>query len=171
MSGQKLGRAVVAGVRLGDEVGDLAVGSLLGGEVAQPLHREAADVVEERSGLDEDLPVAGPPGALAGRAVGRDVARVAAEAPLGDPMERVDPLVGALRSRRPRSRSVCTTTAVTSSTVRPSQVAVDPHVLEALGAVAWLEDVTVDAGRDDHVDLERQRPCRSGSTGRRRAPG
>ena len=87
MSGQKLGWPVVAGVGLGDEVGDLAVGSLLGGEVAQPLHGEAADVVEERGGLDEDLPVAGPPGPLAGGAVGGDVAGVAAEAPLGDAVE------------------------------------------------------------------------------------
>ena len=37
-----------------------------------------------------------------------------------------------------------------------SQVTFDPDVLEALGAVTWLEDVTVDAGGDHHVGLERQ---------------
>ena len=133
-------------MRLGDEVGDLAVGPLLGGEVAEPLHGEAADVVEERGGLDEDLPVAGPPGPLAGRAVGRDVAGVVAEAPLGDAVERVDALVGARERRRRGSKSVCTTTAVTSSAVERSVVALDADVLEALGAVAGLEDVAVDAG-------------------------
>ena len=77
-----------------------------------------ADVVQERAGLDVDLPVAGPSRALTGGAVGRDVARVVAEAPLGDP---VDARRGARPSTRtpPRcSKSVCTTTAVTSSTVR-----------------------------------------------------
>ena len=70
--------------RVGREVREQPVGQLLGGEVAQPLRREPGDVVEERGGRDEHLPVAGPARALPVRAVGRDVAGVAAEAPVGD---------------------------------------------------------------------------------------
>ena len=44
-------------------------------QVAQPLAREAGDVVEVGRGRGEDLPVTGPAGPLALRAVGGDVAR------------------------------------------------------------------------------------------------
>ena len=53
-------------------------------------------------------------------------------------------------------RSVWTTTAVMSSAVELAQVTLDPHVLEALGAVAGFEHVALDAGGDDDVGLERQ---------------
>ena len=127
--------------------------------------REVADVVEERRGLDVDLPVAGPAGALAGRAVGRDVAGVAAEAPLGDAVERVDARRRSRRTRRSRSRSVCTTTAIDVVGGERSGVAVDADVLEALRAVARFEHVAVDAGRGDHVGLERDRLLDVGRVG------
>ena len=44
-------------------------------------------------------------------------------------------------------------------------VAVDADVLEALRAVTGLEDVAVDAGRGDPVDLERDRPLDVGGRG------
>ena len=69
-----------------------------------------------------------------------------------------------------RGMSVWTTTAVMSSAVR-SVEAFDPHVLEALGAVAGFEDVPVDAGADHHVGLERQVGLGLGSIGRRGALG
>ena len=91
--GPELRWAFVAGVGLGDEVGHPAVGSLLGTEVAKPLPVEAGDVVEEGSGLDEDLPVACPPRPLPGGAVGGQIAGVAPKAPVADAVEPVDPFV------------------------------------------------------------------------------
>ena len=69
-------RPVAGGI--GDDGRHAAVRPLVGGEVVEPLRRERLDVVEQRGGVDEHLPVAGEPGALALRTVGRDVARVAA---------------------------------------------------------------------------------------------
>ncbi len=70
------GRTVAGRIR--DHRRHPAVGPLVGGEIVEPLRRERLDVVEHRRGVDEHLPVAGEAGALALRAVGRDVARVAA---------------------------------------------------------------------------------------------
>ena len=73
-----------------------AVGPLVGGEIVEPLRRERLDVVEHRRRVDEHLPVAGETGALALRAVGRDVARVAEQALPG---EFVQGVRGARRSQ------------------------------------------------------------------------
>ena len=69
----------------GADVRDRAVRPLVGGDVAQPLGREPGDVVEERGGRDEHLPVGGPAGPLAVRAVGGDVADVVPQAPAPPP--------------------------------------------------------------------------------------
>src|SRR5690606_27908035 len=141
------GRAVVARVGLGDDVGDPAVRSLVGGEVAQPLPVEAPDVVEVGGRLDEDLPVAGPPRPLPGGAVGGHVAGVAPEATVAHAGEPVDPLVGA--------REVAEAGQVgvdhDGGDVVDGQVVegtLDPHVLEALRAVPRLEDVVGAPGGD-----------------------
>ena len=118
---------------------------LAGREVAQPLGGEAGDVVEERRGRHVELPVAGPAGALAGRAVGGDVAGVAAEAPHRRVVQPVDPLVVAGEACRVRRRSVCTTTPVTSSAVERARVPLDRGRTEAVRGEPRLERVAVDA--------------------------
>ena len=158
------GWSVVGGMGLRDEVGHLAVGSLLGGEVVEPLHGEAADVVEERRGLDEDLPVPGPSGPLPGGAVGRDVAGVVAEAPLGDAVQRVDAVVGAGEGATAGEVGVhhdCGDVVRGEGPVVP----IDANVLEPLGAVSWLEDLGRVATRGHLVDLERHRPFDLGRRG------
>ena len=82
MSRPECWRSFVAGMRLGDEVRDRPSGRCSAARSRSHFRLKPLDVVEERGGLDEDLPVAGPSGALAGGAVGRDVAGVAAEAPV-----------------------------------------------------------------------------------------
>ncbi len=82
-------------------VGDHPVVALGQANVGQPLAGEAFDVVQERGGRREDLPVAGPTGALAVRAVGRDLAHVAAQAPDDRVVQPVDALVVTLEPAGP----------------------------------------------------------------------
>ena len=122
------------------------------------LRRERLDVVEHRGGVDEDLPVAREPRALALRTVGRDVARVAEEAL---PRELVQRVRGGRRCRRThptRRRSLCTTTARTARGIPPRRHAVDLHVAEAVRRMPRLEHVAGPAGRDHLVDLTGRQP-------------
>ena len=173
---QLLEEAGPLGDRHRRHVVEVAVVPLGGGEVAQPLPGEAVDVVEVRRRRDEQLPVAGPAGALARRAVGRDVAGVAAEAPHRRLVQPVDAGRRCTRRSRARSRSVCTTTPVTSSAVSgpgwPSTRTYRKPCVVNRGS----NDVALDAGRDDAVDLAgasaaragTARPARGGRWSRRR---
>ena len=128
--------AVAQGIR--HVVGDAAVLELFGGQVAQPLEGEAGDVVEEGAGRDEQLPVAGPAGPLALRAVGRDLAGVVAERPLGDVVEPVEPLVAAAEPPRAAEVGVHDDTGDVVGR-EPARVALDAGELEAVRGVARFE--------------------------------
>ena len=136
----------------GADVGDGAVRPLVDGDVAQPLGGEPGDVVEERGGRDERLPVGGPAGPLAVRAVGRDVADVVPQAPDRRLVQPVDPVVAA---GEPAGAAHVGVHDDAADVVRGQvfRVALDADVLEAVGGVPGLEDVTGDAGGDHGVDL------------------
>ena len=138
------------------DVGDAAVRALVERDVAQPRAAEAEHVVEEGGGGREDLPVAGPPGPLALRAVGGDRADVAAQRPDGRLVQPVDPLVAAAEPAGTPEVGVHDHAGHVVG--REARVALDPGVAEAVGGEPRLEDVAVDPGRGDLVDLpERQR--------------
>ncbi len=80
---------------LGITVGTRPSAPLIGREVVEPLGRERLDVVEHRRGVDEHLPVAGEPGALALRTVGRDVAGIAEEALTSELVQGIEAFVAA----------------------------------------------------------------------------
>ena len=150
-------------------VAEVAVRPLLDGEVAQPLEGEAVDVVEVGRGRDVELPVAGPAGALAGRAVGRDVAGVAAEAPHRGLVQPVDPVVVAREGAARRQVGVHDDAGDVAGRERAG-VALDPDVPEAVGGEPRLEDVAVD-GRPRSTVSTWPALSGSGRNGARRARG
>ena len=141
------------------EVADRAVLALVGGEVTQPLGGEPGHVVEEGRGRREELPVAGPPGTLTLRAVGRDVARVRAEAPVGGEVQLVQPRVAAREPSGAPQVGVHHHTEHVVGRERPG-VTLDAHELEAVGRVSRLERGARAVGHHP-VDLpERERGLR-----------
>ena len=98
-------------------------------------------------------PISGPARSFPCGAVGRDVADVAAEAPLADPVQGVDPLVGALEAADPTEIRVHHHRRDIVG-VHTFEVPLDPHVLEALRAVPGLERLTRPACGYDRVRLE-----------------
>ena len=134
-----------------------AVGPLLDREVAEPVEREAGDVVQERCAREEHLPVARPPRALALRTVGRDRARVVAEAPVGDLVEAVDALVAAPEPARAAEVGVHDDARDVVGG-EPVRVSFDPDVLEAVRRVSRFEPIALATRRHHVIDLaDRQR--------------
>ena len=133
-------RRTVAG-RIRDDGRHAAVGPLVGGEVVEPLRRERLDVVEHRGGVDEDLPVAGEAGALALRAVRRDVARVA---PAGSAGRARAGRSGARRSQAnspDRPKVAVHDDGARGRGIPSRRNAVDLHVAEPVRRVPRLEDI------------------------------
>ena len=139
-------------------VRDAAVLELFCGQVAQPLEGEARDVVEEGRGRDEELPVAGPACPLALRAVGGDLARVVAERPLRDVVQRVDPLVAAAEPPGAPEVGVHHHPGDVVGRERPG-VALDAGELEPVGGVSRLEHLARRAGRDHVVGHAHRLRC------------
>ena len=135
-----------------------AVLELLGGQVAQPLEGEAGNVIEEGRSRDEQLPVAGPARPLALGAVGGDLARVVAERPLRDVVQRVDPLVAAAEPPGVPEVGVHHHSGDVVDRQRPG-VAFDPGELEAVGGVPGLEHLVRRTGRDHVIDHADRRRC------------
>ena len=144
--------AAALGDRHRRHAGEGAVLPLAGGEVAEPLRGEAGHVVEERRGRHVELPVAGPAGALAGGAVGGDVAGVGAEAPHRGGVQPVDPVVVAAEAPAHGQVGVHDDAGDVVRAERAG-VALDPDVLEAVGGEPRVEHVALAAGRDHGVDL------------------
>ena len=144
--GEPLGR------RRGGLVGDHPVVALGQANVGQPLAGEAFDVVQERGDRCEDLPVAGPTGALAVGAVGRDLAHVAAQTPDDRVVQSVDALVVTLEPAR-SLEVVVHHDAPHVVDVELVRMALDTDVPEAVRRQARLEHITGYTRRDDAVDL------------------
>jgi hypothetical protein len=137
------------------DVRDGPVVPLVGGDVAQPLGREAGHVVQERRGGHVQLPVAGPAGPFPVRAVGRDVAGVVAKAPRRRRVQRVDPVVAAGEpAGAPQVGMHDDAGDVACRQV--AGVTLDPDVPEAVRGVPGFEGVAVAAGGDDAVDHARR---------------
>ena len=153
--GHELGDRVVLGRRgvgLGEDVGHPAVRPLVRSEVTEPLGGEPGHVVEVRRGRAEELPVTGPAGPLPLRAVGGDVAGVVAEAPHGGLVQLLQPVVAAGEPPGADEVGVDDHPGDVVGAER-ARVALDAHVLEAVGGVAGLEPVPRPTSGHDAVDL------------------
>ena len=142
------------------EVRDAAVVELVVAHRPQPLPAEPEHVVEPRRRRREDLVVAGPCQALPGRAVGRHVHGVAAEAPVGDLVEPVEVVVAAGEGAGAAQVGVHDLHRDARG-IQRSAVAREARVLESVNGVARLEDLAVRSGDDlialheDHRRLAR----------------
>src|SRR5438132_1280984 len=141
-------------VGVGDQVRHAAVLPLVGRQVAQPPRAEASDVVEESGGVNEQLPIAGPAGAFAVRAVGGDLAGVAPEAQHRGFVERVAPLVTA--PDPPGADQIRLDHDAVDVVRRQVGRALDPDELEPVGGVARLEVARVGSEAHDLVGLARR---------------
>ena len=112
------------------------------------------DVVEVRRRRDVELPVTRPSRALARRAVGRDVARVAAERPHRRRVQPVDAVVAAREGPARRQVGVHHDPGDVVGGERAG-MPLDPHVLEPVRRQPRLEDVPGHSRGHDDVDLAR----------------
>ena len=154
-TGQERRDAVTVGrgsVGLGEDVGHPAVGPLVGPQVPQPLGREPGDVVEERGGRGEQLPVTRPARPLPLGAIGGHVTGVVPEAPDRGIVQPVQPVVAAGEPPGADQIGVDDDAGHVVDGQR-SRVAVDADVPEPMGGVAGLEPVLGPAPGHDRVHL------------------
>ena len=120
--------------RVGSEVRHAPVGALIGRQVAHHLSEKPATSYRNAA-VEEDAPIAGPAGAFTLRAVGGYLAGVAPEAPVGDLVEAVQPLVAAPEPPRATQIGVHDDTGHVVGG-QPPGVSLDPDVAEPVrGAV------------------------------------